>query len=126
MQSQPDSLFGTEPISRVREGMRVEDAAGVEVGRVELIRMGDPGVDQPAREPQRDLIGAAAETFVPEEREPDVPEPLRARLRRTGYIKIDGPNLLDADRYVSAEQVGDVSADRVRLSVRREELMKEH
>ena len=125
MQSPQDRVFGTGPISQVREGMRVEDAAGVEVGRVEEVRMGDPGVNEPAREPPSGLIGAAAEAFVPGEREPDVPDPLRARLRRSGYIKIDGPNLLDADRYVSAERVREVSGDRVRLSVRREDLIKE-
>ena len=54
-----------------------------------------------------------------------MPEPLRSRLVRSGYLKLDGPRLLDADRYVPGDYVRDVSDDRVQLSVRRDELVKE-
>ena len=54
-----------------------------------------------------------------------LPEPLRSRLVREGYIKVDGPNLLDTDRYVPSEYVRDVSEDRVRLSVPKDRLTKE-
>ena len=36
-----------------------------------------------------------------------------------------GAKLLDTDRYVSMDKVRDVADDRVRLSVRRDELIKE-
>lgn len=117
--------FAIGPIARVREGMPVVDAEGKEVGRVDYVQMGDPEAATAPDDRPRDPVARAAEVFLPQEREPDVPEPLRSRLRRTGYIKIDGPDLLDTDRYVSSQRVSDVSDDRVRLSVRREELAVE-
>jgi hypothetical protein len=88
--------------------------------------MGDPeSVTATDTDRPRDLIGTVAEAIAPGEREPDVPEPLRSRLLRSGYIKIDGPGLLDTDRYVASDRVRDVSGERVHLSVRKNELAKE-
>ena len=60
------------------------------------------------------------------EHEPDVPEPLRSRLVRSGYVKIGGPGLLDHDRYVPSEYVDEVTQDCVRLSVRKGNLAALH
>jgi hypothetical protein len=107
--------------------MHVIDAAGQEVGRVQMVQMGDPEAVTTAGNTDRPtgLVGMIGDAVFPGEREPDVPEPLRSRLRRSGYLKIDGPDLLDTDRYVSGERVREVSGDRVRLSVRREDLARE-
>jgi hypothetical protein len=106
--------------------MRVVDAADQDVGRVDIVAFGDAeATTAQGDERPHDLIHAAAEAFAPGEREPDVPEPLRSRLVRGGYIKIDGPGVLDTDRYVPADQVGGVSNDRVYLRVRKEQLAKE-
>jgi hypothetical protein len=114
------------PLAQVREGMRVVDAADQDVGRVDIVAFGDAeATTAQGDERPHDLIHAAAEAFAPGEREPDVPEPLRSRLVRGGYIKIDGPGVLDTDRYVPADQVGGVSNDRVYLRVRKEQLAKE-
>jgi hypothetical protein len=113
-------------LNAVQRGMHVVDAAGKDVGTVELIRMGDAeaqtteGNDE-VRPAAFDLVARA----LGGEEEPDVPEPLRSRLVRSGYLKVDGKDLLDTDRYVSAEYVSGVADDKVRLSVRREELIKE-
>ncbi len=50
------------------------------------------------------------------EREPDVPEPLRSQLLRTGFIKVDGSGLADADRYIGADRISEVSGATVRLT----------
>jgi hypothetical protein len=106
--------------------MHVLDAAGDEVGRVQLVQMGDPEtVTVSDTDKPRDIIGVVGDALFPNEREPDVPEPLRSRLRRSGYIKIDGPDLMDTDRYVGSDRVRDVSEDRVRLSVRKDQLARE-
>jgi hypothetical protein len=107
--------------------MHVIDATGAEVGRVEIVRMGDADTVTTEGNEGRptDLIGAIGEAILPDEREPDVPEPLRSRLLRSGYIKVDGPDILDTDRYVSSEHVREVSGERVQLSVRKEDLAKE-
>jgi hypothetical protein len=120
------SGFDNNPLVAVHEGMHVLDAAGDEVGKVQLVQMGDPGtatVSDTDKSP--DIIGVVGDALFPNEREPDVPEPLRSRLRRTGYIKIDGPDLMDTDRYVASDRVRDVSEDRVRLSVRKDQLARE-
>src|SRR5579859_4055052 len=114
-------------IARVQEGMRVVDAAGDDVGKVEYVQMGDSEAITTAGNEHRptDLLGRVAETALPEESEPDVPDPLRTNLRRTGYLKIGGHGLRDSDRYVSSERVAEVSGDVVRLSVRKAELARE-
>ena len=113
-------------LNSVQPGMHVVDAAGEDVGRIDLIRMGDSEAETTAgnnntRTQPLDLIATA----MGHEEEPDVPEPLRSRLVRSGYLKLDGAKLLDTDRYVSMDKVRDVADDRVRLSVRRDELIKE-
>jgi Uncharacterized protein conserved in bacteria (DUF2171) len=120
-------LSGTDPIGRVHEGMHVVDSSGEDIGRVESVSMGDPQASTTAGNEERGrpgALGAVADAFGGE-REPDVPEPLRSRLVREGYIKVDGPNLLDTDRYVPSEYVRDVSEDRVQLSVPKDRLTKE-
>ena len=114
-------------MSRIHEGMRVVDAAGEEVGKVEYFEMGNPEAATTAGQEMHStgLVDVAAAAIVPGEDEPDVPEPLRTRLRRTGFIKIDGPGLFERDRYVSSERIRDVSNDQVHLAVRKEDLPKE-
>lgn len=114
-------------ISQIRKGMHVVDAAGEEVGTVEYVQMGDPEATTTAGNEPRpvNLVGALAETVLPGEAEPDVPEPLRTRLVRSGFIKIDAPGLLQPDRYVSSERIRDVAEDRVQLTVSRAGLVSE-
>jgi hypothetical protein len=113
-------------LNGVHRGMHVVDVSGEDIGRVDLIRMGDPEATTTAGNTEitprpLDLMAEA----LGGEDEPDVPEPLRSRLVRTGYLKLDGAHLLEADRYVPADKVRDVSEDKVRLSVRRDDLIKE-
>ena len=113
-------------LNSVQPGMHVVDAAGEDVGKVDMIRMGDPEAETTAgnNEVRAEPLNLVA-TALGSEAEPDVPEPLRSRLVRSGYLKLDGAKLLDSDRYVSMDKVRDVSEDQVRLSVRRDELIKE-
>ena len=121
------SSVDTSAMSRVQEGMRVVDAAGEDLGKVEYLRMGDPEAVTTEGNEHRptDLVGAVVERALPDESEPDVPDPLRTELRRTGFLKIGGHGLLGKARYVSSERVSAVSGDTVRLSVRRGELATE-
>lgn len=66
------------------------------------------------------LLEDFARAFAPD----TVPEPVRARLLRHGFIRIDTTGLFAADRYAMPEQIASVSDDRVTLRVTREELMK--
>jgi hypothetical protein len=119
------SNLDTSMLDRVQEGMRVVDASGAEIGKVQYVQMGDPEAVTTAGNdrPRTDLMGVVGEAVLPDEAEPDVPEPLRSNLRRTGYLKIDGHG---ADRYVPSDRVRDVSGDVVRLTVRKDQLAREH
>ncbi len=113
-------------LNAVHRGMHVVDASGEDIGRVDLIRMGDSEATTTAGNTDMtprplDLVAEA----LGGENEPDVPEPLRSRLVRAGYLKLDGARLLETDRYVPADKVRDVADDKVRLSVRRDDLIKE-
>ncbi|MCC6180151.1 MAG: hypothetical protein IT305_32955 [Chloroflexi bacterium] len=115
------------PIELVREGMDVVDVTGKKIGTVEGLKMGDPGAitDAGNELPQPDFIGDIAMAMFGDEREPDVPPALRARLLRTGFVKIDGPGLLDQDRYVRADMIASVEGDTVRLLKAKDQLIEE-
>ncbi len=119
--------FERDPLNAVQAGMHVIDASGEDVGQVDQIHMGDAEAVTTAGNENRNptLIDRVAETLGAGA-EPDVPEPLRSRLVREGYLKLDSARLLDADRYIPADYVSAVRDGRVRLSVRREGLLKEN
>lgn len=112
----------TQKIEFVREGMTVEDAGGEELGQVKLVRMGDPeaATTQGNVRGPTDVVEALLETLTGTE--PDLPEAQRARLLRYGYMQLDGQGLSDAERYVRADYIREVSGDRVTLTVRRSQL----
>jgi hypothetical protein len=113
------------PIAKVVNGMTVVDRSGTEIGKVELVKMGDPEAVTPAGQNVGDSEGVVrvlAESIFGAE--PDVPGPIAARLLRLGYLKVDGKGL-EADRYVASDQIGEVDQDVVRLNVTKDELSRE-
>jgi len=135
-------VFRTPPIERVVEGMRVFDVDGREIGVVEYVKFGDPEAITTQGNESENGIGFAAVPWrmntgdtSPTNRgfglpivgggEPDVEDPLRSQLLREGFVKIDGTDLFDTDRYVRADQILDVSGDSVRIALREREVPKE-
>jgi hypothetical protein len=112
-------IFHTQPMERIREGMTVVDRAGTRLGTVEYIKLGDPGAataeGSELRDPLTRGVANLTEGLLPfaHEREPDVQEPLRRQLLRTGFIKIHGPGLIHHNRYVGAGQIAGVAGDTV-------------
>ncbi|MFF0719007.1 hypothetical protein [Micromonospora sp. NPDC003816] len=104
-------------VSRVTTGMRVVDAAGLDVGTVDLVQRGDPNavtVQAPTADPGSsldELIESAATE------EPDVPADLAARLLRTGYLKVSTELVPTGAVYVLADQINTVVDGEVRLDV---------
>jgi hypothetical protein len=122
-----DSMMGDSAtstlIGRVHEGMRVVDAAGEEIGRVDVVKMGDPeaatvGADAP---PEPGFFEAI---FVGEG-EPALPDPLRSRLLRFGYLRIDGKGWIDMDRYVTGDLIARIDRDTVTLNVGKDRLLSD-
>ena len=125
--NQKSPLFPTGPIERVREGMRVVDAAGEQVGTVEAVSMGDPEAATTAGKDPRSpgLVAAVVQAVSGEGGEPDVPEPKRSQLVRSGYVKVDGPGLSGTDRYVRSDRIADATGETVTLSVTKAQLVEE-
>ncbi|MGA3526516.1 hypothetical protein [Melissospora conviva] len=104
-------------LNRVTLGMPVIDAAGTEVGAVDMIRPGDPNavtVQPPDHHPSPalDHLEEAIDTA-----EPAVPADLAARLLRVGFLRVaTGPGPHPAV-YVQADQIAAVGPDGVRLRV---------
>ncbi len=110
-------------ISHVRPGMTVVDATGEALGTVDYVRMGDPGAatvgaDMPADPGFFEAIFAS-------QSEPDLPEPLRSRLLRLGFIKVDGEGWIDTDHYVTADLIDRVSGDTVTLTATKDRILSD-
>jgi hypothetical protein len=99
------------PIEKVVEGMRVVDADGDEVGKVEFVKMGDPE----AVTIEGQDLGAL----------PKLPRELAERLLRTGYLRVDRKGFLAKDAYVSATDIERVVGDTVHLDVDKDMLLAE-
>ena len=115
-------IGNTGPIDLVVQGMRVVDANGDELGKVESIKMGDPGAvtTQGEEYDDGDLIGDIGRAVFGGEA---LPETFRDRLLRVGYAFVDGKGwLFDTDYYVAADQIARVEGDTVHLSVAKDAL----
>jgi hypothetical protein len=111
-------------LGQVFEGMKVFDSTGDEIGKVDLVRMGDPEAATPAS-PVDDRSPFLAGLFsVREDEERDLPPSIRERYQLAGFFRVDGKGWLDTDRYVAADQIAEVVADTIRLNVPKEELIE--
>lgn len=131
------------PITMVREKMKVVDANGEELGKVDQIKMGDPAAATTAGEDLDStaggdvvvgapvgglggsggvgLAGGATGIFGGGD-DPAVAEPMRSELLRMGYVKVDGKGWFDTDHYARADQIASVANDTVTLSVGKDAL----
>jgi len=121
-------LYVREPaqnqlLSRVHEGMRVEDANGEDLGTVESILFGDPDAVTVSPIVLQDRIGLR-EAFLGGA-EPHVPEPFFSHLLRLGFVKIDGRGWIDTDYYVTPDMIASVYDNTVRLKVPRDHVITE-
>ena len=109
------AMHRAAPIEMVQNGMHVFDSTGRDCGSVEYVQMGDPeAMTTRGNEASADgLVGGLVASVAGSE--PDVPQPLKDRLLRAGFVKIDGPGLTDTDRYVRADRIAAVDGDRVTL-----------
>lgn len=116
-----EGIGNTGPIDLAVRGMRVVDANGDEIGKVDDIKMGDPAAATTQGEVYDDggllddigraVFGGSA-----------LPEQIRDNLLRIGYLRVDGKGWFDTDYFVAANQVARVEGDTVHLSVAKEEL----
>lgn len=116
----------------VHVGMKVYDSHHRHIGVVDDLKFpenaGEPDVepadiDATDKEGPKTLVGAIADAFRPDE----MPDTLRDRLLREGYIRIDADGLFAGDRYVLPSQIVSASGDEVVLDVEdKDQLIKRH
>lgn len=115
-------------LTDIREDMPVYDRENNKIGTVEEIRFGDEDLERPGAETStaqkakvvgNTLVDDIARAIRVDDR---LPEEIRSRLQRYGYVKID-TGLLTSDRYVIADQIEKVSADRINLKVGQDDLI---
>jgi hypothetical protein len=134
------NLFGDDlekgQLSQVVEGMKVFDNEDNEVGTVDFIRYGEASEETLQRgggpaTTSDDRMGEEEDILedfafggsgTPE----DVKESelIRARMLRSGYIRIDARGLFKSDRYVLPENIASIEEDAIRLNVHRDKLLK--
>lgn len=119
------------PLESIHESMDVVDKGGKKIGSVAWIKMTDevPG-NHVAEEVTADRTGTEykplPDVIVDAFRTDNVPEELREKMLREGFIRIDADGLFAADRYVVPEQIDRVADDKVYLNVERGDLIKHH
>jgi hypothetical protein len=111
-------------IEMVQTGMKVVDATGRELGEVEWVELGEPGGEVPD-DSLGDVFREGVAALNDHAGEPQLPEPVRTRFRQHGFFKVDGPGLLDTDRYVRADWIAQVASDRVHLTHAWDQLPRE-
>jgi hypothetical protein len=115
-------------LNDIREGMRAYGPNGDEIGTVEFVYLSDEDPTTPSAETvqpnlppeRRTLIDQIADAFHGD----DIPETLRQRLLRNGFVRLDATGLFAADRYVQPDQIASVAEDSITLTVGRDELVE--
>lgn len=128
------NLGGSGKLDQIHEGMAVFDLEDNRIGKVDLVYLGSvdqggvaegqgPRTTGAMNEPRgRTVLDLAADAFAGDEDQ--FPQTVRDRLMREGFIRVGKRGLLGGSRYVTPDQIGSVSEDRVQLSVLGEELLK--
>jgi hypothetical protein len=114
---------------RVYEGMPVYDREGEIVGAVTVMYFG--GASEEAIQKMLETEQASGAGDLNPFEADNVPNELRARLMRQGYIVVEGPDLTGVKRYIGPEQIEGVFSqevegtltDALRLRITRAELL---
>lgn len=119
-----DDATNLATMERLRDGMNVVDADGVEVGTIGMIRFGDPAATPVNYEPS-DVAGSVFATDLVRS-EPRVSEPLRGSLLQLGYVRVDEKLHLRRDHhyYVMPQQIVAIEDDTISLGLSKSELIQ--
>ncbi len=135
---QSRDVYDNRLIEQVHEGMRVFDSLGKEIGKVDDIRMGDPGAVTDAGEehtlmtPDADAVASRVGTVLGTDVDdfgPRLPEPERSSMLRMGFFSVKSGGIFGIgakERYVRADTISDIVGDRVNLLVTMDELPTGH
>lgn len=119
-------------LAQIYEGMTVYDHEGRKIGTVQHVRLGavtaaaderglGPATTAAPERAETSLIEGFVKAVAPND---PIPDELRQRLLRHGFIRIDCTGILASDRYAMPDQITQVSEDQVTLGVARDALLK--
>ncbi len=131
LQSSTSNLQSESILTQVHEGMDVYTSDDKHIGEVERVYFGSVSeqeaetgtgavTEADPRMQQRSWVEELADVF----RTDDIPQEMRERLQRLGFIRIDSDGLFAKDRYAMPEQIAAVRNDRVILRSDRDTLFK--
>lgn len=123
-------LRNTDLLLQIHTGMKVYDRDEKEVGTIEYVQFTDENLDEPGpetatstvekTEPYRNsLVESIAKAIGGTD---NVPEEIREKLLREGFIKID-TGILSPDAYALPKQVSNVAGDKVYLDASHDQLI---
>ncbi|HBY93639.1 MAG: hypothetical protein M5U01_12330 [Ardenticatenaceae bacterium] len=127
-----EAELGSRILEQIHEGMTAVDREGDELGKVVQVFMGasseraEEEGEGAATAPDIDVgdedsfVEDLAEAIAPVDQMPEV---LRERLLRHGFIRID-TGLFSEDLYAMPDQIARITTDRVILRVSADELIK--
>ena len=127
-----DKSTGNSILNQVQDGMSVCDNEGEKIGSVGQVFLGavtDEMNEQgrgpaTASDPEwRDetIVDNIAEVFAADD---PLPEAVRGRLLRQGFMRIDTSGVFASDRFAVPDQIESVTDDCVRLRVAKDELIE--
>ena len=120
-------------LEQVREKMAVYDLGGEKIGTVADVYLGsvsdmaDTRGEGSAVAYEPDIPGKgslAADIAGVFSSDDELPDVLRSRLLRHGFIRIDSAGLFAVDCYAMPDQIASVSGDRIDLNVLQDELIE--
>lgn len=119
----------TNILVQVHEGMDVVDSSGGKIGTVEFLKMTDEdpstvAVEQLEPDEHTSRNTTIVDNLLDVFRTDGVPQPLHETLLREGFIRIDSEGIFASDRYVLPDQIAEVTDDKVKLAVSKQELIK--
>ncbi|MBI1299970.1 hypothetical protein GC175_34025 [bacterium] len=125
------NLQSESVLNHVHEGMDVYTSDDKHIGKVERVYFGVVSEQEAAtgtgavtnddpRMQQHSWVEEMANVF----RTDEIPDEVRERLQRLGFIRIDAKGLFSSDRYATPDQIATVRDDRVILTADRDTLFK--
>jgi hypothetical protein len=118
-------------LAMIKEGMKVVDADGDDVGTVSYVQMADLNDRDDVGAANRDEVGLF--DLTPDNDPGDegvlggvfgIGDDVTERMERSGYVKIDASGIFTGDKYVEPYQIAAVDGDTVRLAVDKDDIEK--
>jgi hypothetical protein len=117
-------------LSKIRRGMPVYDQSQKQIGVVDYVQLGDEDPLKPTKRARPGYGMDNSEWLMESEDTPDIfgadelPDILQEKLLLYGFVRLDAPGLVNADRYVLPSQIHSVEGHHVTLKVSKEELLQ--